>query len=240
MISIDRSSGAGKGVLVAVIALVGAVGAWWLWGGASSDATTPEVASAASVPAAAMQTDMATPSTQTAESEVESDTDTSALSQVMSDAPDGQQQLQRVTTFIKFQKEFERWQNMQGEGDSEVRNALGQKLLTQLPTHVANNSMTLPEGEFMCGMVFSDMETDEALRDQKIQACQQQLKSVAPRTDTAQAIKQIDCEADYRSRETTLVAAFQALPSSQRDPARLQSDLDKAKQDVYNDPKCRP
>lgn len=238
MISIDRSSGAGKGVLVALIALAVAVGAWWLWGGASSEAPATEAASAASVPVNPPDTE--TTSMQPVQAPDEVDADTAALSQAMSGAPDGQQQLQRVTAFIKFQKEFERWQSMQGEGDAGVRNALGQKLLTQLPSHVANNSMTLPEGEFICGMVFSDMESDEAVRDQKIRVCQDNLKAVAPRSDSAQAIKQVDCEADYRSRETTLVAAFQALPSSQRDPARLQADLDKAKQDVYNDPKCKP
>jgi hypothetical protein len=239
MISIDRSSGAGKGVLVALIALGGAAAAWWWWG-SSSPAVAPvaDVASAASAPG--MSGDAMSPGAVDQVPEQDEVGDTTALSQAMSGAPDGQQQLQRVTSFIKFQKEFERWQGLQGEGDPAVRNELGQKLLTQLPLHVSHNSLTLPEGEFMCGMVLTDMETDESVRDQKIQACQASIQAMAPKSDTAQAIKQLDCESDYRSRETTLVAAFQALPSSQRDPSRLQADLDKAKQDIYNDPKCKP
>lgn len=239
MISIDRSSGAGKGVLVALIALGGAVAAWWWWG-SSSPAVAPvaDVASAASAPNMSGESMSAAATDQVPMQDAGGDI--TALSQAMSGAPDGQQQLQRVTSFIKFQKEFERWQGLQGEGDPAVRNELGQKLLAQLPPHISYNSMSLPEGEFMCGMIITDMEPDESMRDQKIQACQASIQAVAPKSDTVQAMKQLDCEADYRSRETTLVAAFQALPSSQRDPSRLQADLDKAKQDVYNDPKCKP
>lgn len=225
---------------MAAVAVALGVGAWWMLGSSSNgeSAAQPSAASGAAASQAAMaEVNGSVPAGDDASAV---DTDTAALNQAMSGQPDGQQQLNRVLNFVKFQRDFERWQTLQGEGDPSVRQALGQKLLSQLPEHIAKASLTLPEGEFMCGMIYSDQESNEATRDAKISECQEKLRSVAPKTDSPQAMKQVDCESDYRAREAALVAAFQALPSAQRDPARLQGDLDKAHREVYNDPQCRP
>jgi len=237
MISIQQSSGWGmKAVLSGVVLVLVGVIVWWF---SQSDAPQPQAPDAA---ASAVQThDWASaPTAAAAEQATASEmVDTAALGQAMGNQADGQAQLNRVITFLRFQREFEKWQGMQGEGDLAVRTSLGQKLLEHLPEHIANSSMTLPEGEFVCGMILTDIESNEALRESSIQSCQAKLKAVAPKMDTAQEMKRIDCESDYRSREATLVAAFQALPSSQRDPAKLQTDLDKAKRDVFDAPNCK-
>jgi hypothetical protein len=237
MISIERSSGWGVKAAVSGLVLVVLGAAFWLFTSPDESSTqAPQAAaSVASMPPAMAEM----PQAASLEEPASEMTDTAALGQAMSSQSDGQAQLNRVVKFLKFQREFEKWQGMQGDGDLAVRTALGQKLLTNLPEHIANSSMTLPEGEFVCGMILSDIESNEALRDSNIQACQAQLKTVAPKMDSAQEMKKVECESDYRSREATLVAAFQALPSSQRDPAKLQADLDKARRDVFDAPNCK-
>ncbi len=238
MISIQQSSGWGMKAALSgvVLVLIGGV-VWW---SSQSDAPKPLAPDAA---ASAAQTHnwASVPVAVAAEEAPASEmVDTAALGQAMGKQADGQAQLNRVISFLRFQREFEKWQGMQGDGDLAVRTSLGQKLLAHLPEHIANSSMTLPEGEFVCGMILSDIESNEALRESSIQSCQAKLKAVAPKMDTAQEMKKIECESDYRSREATLVAAFQALPSTQRDPAKLQADLDKAKHDVFDAPNCKP
>ncbi len=237
MISIQHSSGWGKKAALAGLALVlvGVV-VWWSSPSDSTQTPAPEAAASALQTENLASAPMAVVDEEAPASEMG---DTAALGQAMGAQTDGQAQLNRVISFLRFQREFEKWQAMQGDGDLAVRTSLGQKLLARLPEHIANSSMTLPEGDIVCGMILTDIESNEALRDSSIQSCQAKLKTVAPKMDTLQEVKKNDCEADYRSREATLVAAFQSLPATQRDPAKLQTDLDKARRDVFDSPDCK-
>lgn len=236
MISYDRSSGSRTAmVAVAVLAVAGA-GAWW-W--MSGDAAVPaaDTAASAAVVASAPTLQLGVTDAPAADGEM-SAVDQAAISQAMSKQPDGQKQLQRVTTFLKFQRDFERWQGMQDAADPAPRHALAKHLMDILPDRVSQAEVTLPEATLICAMLLNDLEPDEAARNTKNEACKQRLESVSPRTDTEQGMRTAQCQTEYRRREAALVSEFQARPASQRDPQQLEAELDKAKRAVYDSPTC--
>jgi len=239
MISIQRTSGSGFSKLIIGLLVVAAIAGIWFFmqaddvqpAGASATSSMQPVATNA--PFDAPVAGNATP--------MQNDTsaDTVALNTAMATQPDGEKQLNRVLSYLKYQREFERWQGMQDEVPEADLAALGVRLLNDLPQYVADRSMTQPEGDFMCGMILSRIETNPAMQETRITSCQASVKAVAPAVDTQEAMNRVDCEADYRARESTLVAAFQALPSARRDPAKLQADLDQAYEAVYREPRCK-
>jgi hypothetical protein len=240
MISIQRTSGSGLSkLLIGLLVVAAVVGIWFFM---PSDEVPP-----GGVPAdSAMQSSPVADASLNASSggnpmstQDGSSPDTAALNTVMSAQQDGEKQLDRVLSYLKFQREFERWQGMQGEASEADLAALGTRLLNDLPQYVASRSMTQPEGDFMCGMILSSIEANPAMQETRIASCQAAVKAVAPAVDTQEAMNRVDCEADYRARESTLVAAFQALPSARRDPAKLQADLDQAHEAVYREPRCK-
>lgn len=240
MISIQRTSGSGLSkLIIGLLLLVAAVGMWFFM---QSDDVPPGVApvdggaqtsAIGGAPSAESSAGYALPHPD------EPATDTAALSAAMGTQPDGEKQLNRVLVYLKFQREFERWQGMQGEAPDADLSALGTRLLNELPEHVANRSMTQPEGDFMCGMVLSAIEPNPAMLETRIAACQAAVKATAPPLDTQAAMNRVDCESDYRAREAALVSAFQSLPSARRDPAKLQADLDAAHTAVYREARCQ-
>lgn len=239
MISIQRTSGSGLSKLIIGLLVVAAVAGIWFF--MQPDDVPPELVPVAD---SAQPTALSgAPSDGAAGNatplQIDASADTAALNSAMSNQPDGEKQLNRVLSYLKFQREFERWQGMQGEAPDADIAALGTRLLNDLPQHVANSSMTQPEGDFMCGMILSSIEDNPAMQESRIASCQAAVKAVAPAVDTQEAMNRVDCEADYRSREATLVAAFQALPSARRDPAKLQADLDQAYTAVYREPRCK-
>lgn len=223
-------------VAVAVLAVAGA-GAWW-W--MSGDTQTPPVEAAASAPVVASAPVLGQAPVEPApagDADMSAE-DQAAIGQAMSKQPDGQQQLQRVTTYLKFQRDFERWQGMMDATDAAPRHALARHLMDVLPDRVSQAEVTLPEANLICAMLLNDLEPDEATRNTKVEACTRKLESVSPRTDTEQGMRTAQCQTEYRRREAALVSEFQARPAAQRDPRQLEADLDKAKRAVYDSPTC--
>jgi len=237
MISYDRSSTVSPLVLgLGALLVAGGLGAWW-WSSGSGEAP-PASADAASVPMVA-----SAPAATVTPAPVAGDDDFApenlgALNQVMSKQPEGEKELQRVTSFLKFQRGFERWQEMQDQADAGPRHELARSLMASLPDRVRSAEITLPEAALMCGMMLNDLEPNEQLREQKMAECHRGLEAVSPRVDTEQGMRAAQCQTEYRRREAALVAEFQARPATQRDAARLEADLQKARKDVFDSPTC--
>ena len=75
------------------------------------------------------------------------------------------------------------------------------------------------------------MPNDPELRKQKAEDLTDKLKDVAPKAEVDTALP------EYKRREAAIVAAYQALPESKRDPAQLSKDLDAARIAVYGSKK---
>jgi hypothetical protein len=237
MISYNRSSSGSRVILgLVVVAAVGA-GAWWWMSGDNAPAA-PGVVLSASQPVAHAAS-QAFPDQQPAAAEGDfSPADMVKLNQAMGNQANGQQELKRVSTFLRFQRDFERWQSMMEATDPAPRHALANQLVDALPERVKQAEVTLPEAELMCAMLLNDLEPNEAARTQKNETCKQRLEAVSPKTDTEQGMRAAQCQTEYRRREAALVSEFQAKPAAQRNPHELETELDKAKHAVFDSPNC--
>jgi len=241
MISYDSSS-SGSRLWIAAAILIGiaaAVGAW-VWQGSSSKAEAP--AAPASAPAATgtgAVIDFSKPP------EVMSDGRPSdfsteewgALKDAVSKKADGEKELKRITTYLRFQRGFEQWQALQ-EGDKAQRHELANRLLEQLPERLTNMEMTMGEGLLICSALLTDLEPDEAARTQKLEGCKTRLEQVAPKLDTAQQLRDAECLTEFQRRQAALVAEHQAKPQGQKDTAQLEKDIESARLAVYDGANC--
>lgn len=161
----------------------------------------------------------------------------SALKDAVSKKADGEKELKRITTYLRFQRGFEQWQNMM-EGDSRQRHELAQRLLEQLPDRLKNMEMTMGEGLLICSALWADLEPDETARNQKLEGCKARLEQVAPQLDTAQQLRDAECLTEFQRRQAALVAEHQAKAQAQKDTAQLEKDIEAARVAVYNGVDC--
>jgi hypothetical protein len=239
MISYDRSSSGSSTLVWIVLAMVlgGGAAVWWWMGRSDPSGADMAVPASAPVASAAQQMAQTEPMPAQAQSEM-SPTEAATLNQALGSKEQGQQELQRVTSFLNFQRNFEKWQEMQEATDPAPRHALARQLMDGLPQRVQQAEIIQPEAEFMCAMLLTDLEPDEAARNQKLEGCKEKIAAVAPRADTEQAMRAAQCQTEYRRREAALVAEFQAKPAAQRDPHQLEVELNKAKRAVFDSPTC--
>ncbi|MEY4765267.1 MAG: hypothetical protein RI907_1940 [Pseudomonadota bacterium] len=159
--------------------------------------------------------------------------DWAALKEAMSRTPNPRTELERVVKYLRFQKGFEQWQSLQGASDVAKRHQLAEKLLAQVPERLSQSEVTFAEASLIQSALVADLEPNEALRKQKLDALQEQLKSAAPQIDPQLQARNEALEREYKRREAAIVADYQARPEAQRDHAKLEKDLQAARQSVW-------
>lgn len=142
-------------------------------------------------------------------------------------------ELTRLIDYLRFQKGFAQWQAMQNDADQATRRALGERLLAQVPDRLHRGEIGGGEAVLLQQALLADLEPDSAVRQQRLAQAQQALKVAAPESDPAQQARDAGLQAEYRRREAAIVADFRARPEAQRDPARLEEELEAARLAVY-------
>jgi hypothetical protein len=154
-----------------------------------------------------------------------------ALKDAMAQTPNPRAELDRVVKYLRFQKGFEQWQSLQDGPDVLTRRKLAEKLLGQVPERLAQAEVTYGEAALLQTSLIADIEPNESLRQQRLEQAQAQLAAAAP-TASPDVLYP-----EYKRREAAIVAAYQALPESRRDPGQLTRDLDAARVAVYGSKK---
>lgn len=155
----------------------------------------------------------------------------SALKDAMAQTPNPRSELDRVVKYLRFQKAFEQWQSLEGSPDVATRRKLAEKLLVQIPDRLAQAEVTYGEAVLLQTALLNDIEPNEGLRQQRLEQAQARLTTSAPEATPDPLFP------EYKRREAAIVAAYQALPESRRDPAQLTKDLDAARVAVYGSKK---
>jgi hypothetical protein len=237
MISIDRSSNSGTWIGIVLAVVAGAGGAWWWFGDHAETANAPATAASSAVVSASGGAG-APPRPLGLAGDPSADNDP-GLRGVLSKNASGEEELKRVTTFLRFQRLFEKYQEFsQDPKDANAKRVAAQQLVELLPERVRGAELSYPEGLLLCSVFLETLEPDEAKRMSRLEACGEQLQKVAPKTDTDQQAKEVACQLEYRKRESALVAEYQSETPASRDPVKLEKALEKAKQDVFNSPTC--
>lgn len=240
MISYDNASSRTRlWIIAAVIVVAGGVLAW-VWSGNGATETPAPVASApAPAPVGAVIDFSKAPEVMPDGRPADFSTEEwGALKDAVSKKADGEKELQRITTYLRFQRGFEQWQALQESGDKAQRHELANRLIEQLPDRLSNMEMTTGEGLMVCAALLADLEPDEAVRQQKMEGCKSRLEAVAPKLDTAQQLRDAECLTEFQRRQAALVAEHQAKSPAQKDAAQLEKAIEAARLAVYNSPDC--
>ncbi len=228
-------------IFLVVVACV-AGGAWW-WSGMRAQPPQAEAAGSAAakvghksgLPDAAILVeptvmDDGRPSDFSAD-------DWAALKEAMSKTPNPRAEMARVVKYLRFQKGFEQWQSLDASADLAKRHQLAQRLLDQVPERLQQSEMTYGEAMLIQSALLADLEPNEALRKQKLEALQEQLKAAGPRVDPQQAARDEDLEREYKRREAAIVSDYQSRPEAQRNHEKFEQDLDAARRAVWGSKK---
>jgi hypothetical protein len=163
--------------------------------------------------------------------------DWAALKAAMAKTPNPRAELERIVKYLRFQKGFEQWQSLDASGDLAKRHQLAQRLLEQVPERLQQSEMTYGEAMLVQSALLADLEPNEELRKQKLEALQAQLKAASPQIDPQQAARDEDLAREYKRREAAIVSDYQSRPEAQRNHEKFEQDLDAARRAVWGSKK---
>jgi hypothetical protein len=251
MISYDQSSSRGKlaAIALAVVALVGAA-AWWATRDAAPEAAASSAASAPGMEASApdlahdAQIKKAADALLTKPEILPDGRPTDfeeqewkTLKDAVATTPNSTAELQRISTYMRFQRGFEQWQALHDSPDVETRNALGQKLMAALPERLTNQEVTFDEALMICAALANDIAPNEP-RQPQMEQCNAKLQQVAPRIDDDTAARQNMCLVRWNREKSQMTDEFLKLPEMQRDQRVFESKLEKLRVSIFDSPEC--
>ena len=147
--------------------------------------------------------------------------------------PEPERELERLVSYLRFQKGFAKWQTLQDSPDIAARHRLAEQLLSQLPDRVRQGEMGGGEATLLLQALIADLEPDDTARQQRLAIAQAVLSKAAPEADREEQALQEAQRQEYKRREAAIVADYQASPEAQRNPAQLEAALEEARRAVY-------
>lgn len=159
--------------------------------------------------------------------------DWAALKSAMAKTANPESELKRVVAYLRFQRNFEQWQNLRESSDLARRQQLAASLVGQLPERLRQGEVTMGEALMLASALWTDLEPNEDKRKVRLDEVQAMLASAAPQPDAAQQAREAAQQAEYKRREAAIVLEYQSRPESQRDQAWLEGQLDTARRAVY-------
>lgn len=159
--------------------------------------------------------------------------DWAALKAAMSNQPNGQAEMARVVAYLRFQRTFEQWQALADSRDAAKRHQLAESLLTQLPERMSKGEVTSGEALLLSNALLTDLQPDENLREARLADMRAKLQAAAPRSDAAQAARDLEIRDELQRREKAIIADWQSKPEASRSQLALERDLEAARRSVY-------
>ncbi|CAH0353004.1 hypothetical protein AQB9606_02998 [Aquabacterium sp. CECT 9606] len=217
-------------IVLAGSAVLGA-GVWWFAGHSGPDATTP-VSTTASEPMMASSGAVTTTAPV-----LPGATDPTilaggrpsdfapgvwaALDKAMTAKPQLKPEVDKVLSYMRFQRSFEQWQALEDARDAQQRHQLAQSLLNQMPDRLAKGEFSMSEALMMTTVLLSDLEPDEKKREQQVEEWGKKMALAAPQpTDDAQV------QAEQKRVEDMRILPGLLTEGPNPDPAKVQQALE--------------
>lgn len=132
--------------------------------------------------------------------------------------PDGAAELTRLRAYMVWSDAVERWRADPGNA------ALAAEVRAGLPERLARREVSAPEARLLEGTLLATLEPDAARRAQALRSFDAALP--APAVPDAR-------ERAYQQAQAAAVAAWRATPVSQRDPAALNTELQRLRRQHF-------
>lgn len=207
----------------------GGITAPWSEAGPSED----EAKGAKTLPSADMAAGAGMPSGINAE-------EWASIQAATADHPNPAAERERLLAFLRFQHRVEAWQLASSEGNVAKQEQLGQGLLNDLPVHLANAEISMPEAMMLCAAISHAAEASEQVAQQKVEQCQVRLTQSQPAPDLQQQRQRDVCQAAWRDRQAQLTAEFMKQVPAVRAATQTQFEqsLQGARAEVFASSGC--
>lgn len=165
------------------------------------------------------------------------------LRDTLKDHPQRDTEIRRVAEFMVYMNAAQRFQALQASAHagSELQQ-LARLLDAGLPTRLQRNEVSLGEARLLKLAITHVLEADASQREVQLTEWRAATAAVLAQVATSNAPDTRG--ADYANQQAAAVAAWQALPSNQRDPKQLESQLDALRAAAFsavaNVPNSRP
>jgi hypothetical protein len=162
------------------------------------------------------------------------ESDWNALQAALKKHPNGQAEASRIVSFLRYQKAFETWQNLDEQRDAARRHEMARAIMSELPDRLRSGEFTLVEVALMGSVLLMDMESDETKRAQQVDAWQAKVGTlVKGSVAEAQSLSSTH-ETEFKRRRAAAFEEWQAKTDpAERSPAKLAQAMDDL-QRTYN------
>jgi hypothetical protein len=160
----------------------------------------------------------------------------SALKAAISAQPNAKAELERVVSYLRFQRTFEQWQALADAPDVQRRHELANALLGQVPQRLNSGEVTMGEALLLGTALLTDLEPSEPKREQRLKELRDKLEGAAPPPDEAQAALDAARQKELKRRQGAILAECQAKAEGCKQP-KLGQDMEAARRAVYTDAK---
>jgi hypothetical protein len=136
----------------------------------------------------------------------------------------------RVTDFLRYQRAFEAWQNLDETKDAARRLSMARALYDELPEKLRAGDFVPVEANLMGAVLIAEIEKDENKRQQKLEALQAQLNQIQPISDNEQALLAQNRKVEAQRRLTSAFSDWQSAQNpADRTPAKLEQAFAEAR-----------
>jgi hypothetical protein len=135
-------------------------------------------------------------------------------------APKGE--AQRIVSYIRYQRSFENWQQLDQEKDGQKRRLMAHTLLAEIPDRMAKGEFSAIEGQMMSAVLLTETTTDEAERTRIIEDWQVKLAGVASPLEDEKVLLAKAREVEFKRRQANAFSEWQDQTNpAERSSARL-------------------
>ncbi len=243
MITVEKSR-SWQGVAIAAALAAAAAGAYWAFapsndGGAANgtgnagNGMWPGMGNSASVVATGAP-ELNPPVLADGRPSDLSEADWNSLEAALKRQPNAKAEATRIVGYLRYQKAFETWQNLDEQRDARKRRQMAEALMSELPERMKSGEFTLVEATLMGVVLVADMEPDEAKRTQRAEAWQAKVGSMVANPEDEAQMAALNRETEFKRRRASAFGDWQVKTDpAERSPAKLSQAMEDI-QRMYN------
>lgn len=144
------------------------------------------------------------------------------LEAALADHPQPQVELRRIAQYMRFQAQLDAWR----DADPARRQALARQLDSTLDERMGRREVSADEARQLKAALLEDLEPDASRRASALTRWQRDRSVATPPAADAR-------EARYAQAQADALARWQALPAAARDPALLQPELQRLREQLF-------
>lgn len=157
-----------------------------------------------------------------------------ALQASLADHPQREAELARITTLMGFRHDVARLRALRREGHATPEwQALAQRVQAGLPARLAAREISAAEALALQAAVLEVLQPDAGRRAEQL--TQWRASQAAAQPANAPDARELA----FQRGQTALLAAWQAEPAAQRDPAQLQARIEALRHSLFEAPAAR-